>query len=53
MTEAGALARVIADGTITQTGYLGVSRLLNTTFFFLFLQKMSQFIHDQVSTHEK
>ncbi|OMP00471.1 hypothetical protein COLO4_12636 [Corchorus olitorius] len=30
-TEAGTIARVIADGTITLSGYLGVSRLLNTT----------------------
>uniref|UniRef100_A0A2P2J669 SPX domain-containing protein n=2 Tax=Rhizophora mucronata TaxID=61149 RepID=A0A2P2J669_RHIMU len=30
-TEAGTLARVIADGTITLCGYLGESRLLNVT----------------------
>ncbi|XVE73948.1 hypothetical protein DITRI_Ditri11bG0159300 [Diplodiscus trichospermus] len=30
-TEAGTLARVIADGTITLSGYLGISRLLNAT----------------------
>ncbi|KAG6669623.1 SPX domain-containing membrane protein At4g22990-like [Carya illinoinensis] len=30
-TEAGTLARVIADGTITLSGYLGESRLLNIT----------------------
>ncbi|XP_048322151.2 SPX domain-containing membrane protein At4g22990 isoform X2 [Ziziphus jujuba] len=30
-TEAGTLARVIADGTITLSGYLGESKLLNTT----------------------
>ncbi|XP_048227232.1 SPX domain-containing membrane protein At4g22990 isoform X2 [Ricinus communis] len=30
-TEAGTLARVVADGTITLTGYLGESRLLNAT----------------------
>ncbi|KAE7997187.1 hypothetical protein FH972_001842 [Carpinus fangiana] len=30
-TEAGTLARVIADGTITLTGYLGESKLLNMT----------------------
>lgn len=30
-TEAGTLARVVADATITLAGYLGVSRLLNTT----------------------
>lgn len=30
-TEAGTLARVIADGTITLAGYLGDSKLLNTT----------------------
>ena len=30
-TEAGTIARVIADGTITLAGYLGVSRLLNIT----------------------
>lgn len=30
-TEAGTLARVIADGTITISGYLGESRLLNVT----------------------
>ncbi|XP_015901882.1 SPX domain-containing membrane protein At4g22990 [Ziziphus jujuba] len=30
-TEAGTLARVIADGTITLAGYLGESRLLNIT----------------------
>ncbi|XP_043715165.1 SPX domain-containing membrane protein At4g22990-like [Telopea speciosissima] len=30
-TEAGTLARVIADGTITLAGYLGQSRLLNVT----------------------
>ncbi|CAH9086300.1 unnamed protein product [Cuscuta europaea] len=30
-TEAGTIARVIADGTITAAGYLGQSRLLNVT----------------------
>ncbi|AES62432.2 putative SPX domain, major facilitator superfamily [Medicago truncatula] len=30
-TEAGTIARVIADATITLAGYLGVSRLLNIT----------------------
>lgn len=30
-TEAGTIARVIADATITVAGYLGVSRLLNIT----------------------
>ncbi|KAJ6679569.1 INNER MEMBRANE TRANSPORT PROTEIN YAJR [Salix purpurea] len=30
-TEAGTLARVIADGTISLSGYLGESRLLNAT----------------------
>jgi hypothetical protein len=30
-TEAGTLARVIADGTITLFGYLGESKLLNIT----------------------
>ncbi|KAF8033556.1 hypothetical protein BT93_D2219 [Corymbia citriodora subsp. variegata] len=30
-TEAGTLARVIADGTITLSGYLGEKRLLNVT----------------------
>ncbi|XP_045808893.1 SPX domain-containing membrane protein At4g22990-like isoform X2 [Trifolium pratense] len=30
-TEAGTIARVIADATITLTGYMGVSRLLNMT----------------------
>lgn len=30
-TEAGTIARVIADGTITLAGYLGESRLLNIT----------------------
>ncbi|KAF7825962.1 SPX domain-containing membrane protein [Senna tora] len=30
-TEAGTLARVVADGTITMSGYLGESKLLNTT----------------------
>lgn len=30
-TEAGTIARVIADGTITLAGYLGESRLLNVT----------------------
>ncbi|XP_059442014.1 SPX domain-containing membrane protein At4g22990-like [Corylus avellana] len=30
-TEAGTIARVIADGTITLAGYLGNSRLLNAT----------------------
>ena len=30
-TEAGTIARVIADGTITLAGYLGQSRLLNIT----------------------
>ncbi|KAJ4954928.1 hypothetical protein NE237_011711 [Protea cynaroides] len=32
-TEAGTLARVVADGTITLAGYLGQSRLLNVTLF--------------------
>ncbi|RDX84757.1 SPX domain-containing membrane protein, partial [Mucuna pruriens] len=32
-TEAGTLARVIADATITLAGYGGVSRLLNVTLF--------------------
>ena len=30
-TEAGTIARVIADGTITLAGYLGRSMLLNVT----------------------
>ncbi|KAI4303489.1 hypothetical protein MLD38_039112 [Melastoma candidum] len=30
-TEAGTIARVVADGTITLAGYLGESRLLNIT----------------------
>lgn len=30
-TEAGTLARVVADGTITLAGYLGVSKLPNVT----------------------
>lgn len=30
-TEAGTLARVAADVTITAIGYLGVSKLLNVT----------------------
>ncbi|KAJ6426671.1 hypothetical protein OIU84_022294 [Salix udensis] len=30
-TEAGTLARVVADGTITMVGYLGESKLLNIT----------------------
>ncbi|CAK9328482.1 unnamed protein product [Citrullus colocynthis] len=30
-TEAGTIARVIADGTITLSGYLGESKLLNVT----------------------
>lgn len=30
-TEAGTLARVVADGTITLAGYLGESWLLNVT----------------------
>ncbi|KAG8391739.1 hypothetical protein BUALT_Bualt01G0218400 [Buddleja alternifolia] len=30
-TEAGTLARVVADGTITLTGYWGMSKLLNVT----------------------
>lgn len=30
-TEAGTIARVIADGTITLAGYLGESSLLNLT----------------------
>nr|XP_023908970.1 SPX domain-containing membrane protein At4g22990-like [Quercus suber]XP_023908972.1 SPX domain-containing membrane protein At4g22990-like [Quercus suber] len=30
-TEAGTLARVVADGTITLSGYLGESKLLNST----------------------
>ncbi|CAL0333300.1 unnamed protein product [Lupinus luteus] len=30
-TEAGTIARVIADGTITLAGYLGQSRILNVT----------------------
>ncbi|RAL44425.1 hypothetical protein DM860_011702 [Cuscuta australis] len=30
-TEAGTIARVVADGTITAAGYLGQSRLLNAT----------------------
>ncbi|XVE64912.1 hypothetical protein DITRI_Ditri07aG0140100 [Diplodiscus trichospermus] len=32
-TEAGTIARVIADATITLAGYLGQSRLLNVTLF--------------------
>ncbi|XP_064998223.1 SPX domain-containing membrane protein OsI_17046-like isoform X2 [Musa acuminata AAA Group] len=32
-TEAGTLARVVADGTITLVGYLGESKLLNVTLF--------------------
>ncbi|WOL20653.1 hypothetical protein Cni_G29458 [Canna indica] len=32
-TEAGTLARVAADGTITLAGYLGESKLLNVTLF--------------------
>lgn len=36
-TEAGTLARVIADGTITLAGYVGVSRLLNITLIPSFL----------------
>ncbi|RWV84614.1 hypothetical protein GW17_00053659 [Ensete ventricosum] len=32
-TEAGTLARVFADGTITIAGYLGDDRLLNATLF--------------------
>ena len=32
-TEAGTLARVVADGTITLAGYLGESKLLNITLF--------------------
>ncbi|KNA17609.1 hypothetical protein SOVF_078670 [Spinacia oleracea] len=32
-TEAGTLARVVADGTITLAGLWGESRLLNTTLF--------------------
>lgn len=30
-TEAGTLARVVADGTITVAGYWGMSKLLNVT----------------------
>ncbi|KAH7438174.1 hypothetical protein KP509_04G003900 [Ceratopteris richardii] len=30
-TEAGTLARVVADGTITLAGYLGTGLLLNVT----------------------
>lgn len=30
-TEAGTLARVVADGTITLAGYWGMSKLLNIT----------------------
>ncbi len=30
-TEAGTVARVVADGTITLTGYFGESKLLNLT----------------------
>uniref|UniRef100_A0A0D9WLC0 SPX domain-containing protein n=1 Tax=Leersia perrieri TaxID=77586 RepID=A0A0D9WLC0_9ORYZ len=30
-TEAGTLARVVADGTITAAGYLGIGKLLNVT----------------------
>ena len=30
-TEAGTLARVVADGTITLAGYMGESKLLNLT----------------------
>ncbi|KAL6979644.1 hypothetical protein U1Q18_021299 [Sarracenia purpurea var. burkii] len=32
-TEAGTIARVVADGTITLAGFLGVNRLLNITLF--------------------
>ncbi|ONI06921.1 hypothetical protein PRUPE_5G089200 [Prunus persica] len=32
-TEAGTLARVVADATITLAGYLGESKLLNVTLF--------------------
>lgn len=32
-TEAGTLARVFADGTITIAGYLGDDQLLNATLF--------------------
>ncbi|CAL9183878.1 unnamed protein product, partial [Musa hybrid cultivar] len=32
-TEAGTLARVVADGTITLAGYLGENKLLNVTLF--------------------
>lgn len=32
-TEAGTLARVVADGTITLAGYLGEDKLLNVTLF--------------------
>ncbi|KAJ6843206.1 B3 domain-containing protein-like isoform X1 [Iris pallida] len=32
-TEAGTLARVVADGTITLAGYLGQDQLLNVTLF--------------------
>ncbi|XP_027349380.1 SPX domain-containing membrane protein At4g22990-like isoform X2 [Abrus precatorius] len=32
-TEAGTLARVIADGTITISGYMNENKLLNTTLF--------------------
>ncbi|KAF7810213.1 SPX domain-containing membrane protein [Senna tora] len=36
-TEAGTMARVIADATITLGGFLGVNRLLNVTLFPSFL----------------
>lgn len=36
-TEAGTLARVAADGTITLVGYLGESMLLNITLIPSFL----------------
>lgn len=36
-TEAGTLARVLADGTITLAGYLGQNRLLNATLLPSFL----------------
>lgn len=36
-TEAGTLARVAADGTITAVGYLGESMLLNITLIPSFL----------------
>lgn len=32
-TEAGTLARVVADGTITLAGYFGQKHLLNITLF--------------------